>query len=216
MAVQERTASQWKATTGCEITEGYGLTETGLVACNRIGENRSGAVGLAIPGVDITLRGDEGEILDPSSTGEICVRGGAILNRYWANAENATAFTEDGYFKTGDIGTFDGDGYLRLVDRKKEMIISSGFKIFPSEVERVLISHPRVIECAIAPSYDPRAGEVPIAYVVRQDDSLTADELLAFCQAKLVAYKRPRKVVFLKELPKSNVGKVLRRELREK
>ncbi len=216
MPVQERTAQQWKSVTGCEITEGYGLTETGLVACNRIGASRIGSVGLPIPGVDISLRGDGGETLGLADTGEICIRGGAVLRGYWASAENTTAFTEDGFFKTGDIGTFDADGFLRLVDRKKEMIISSGFKIYPSEVERVLLAHPEVVECAVAPAIDLRAGEIPVAYVVSKEDSLTADELLNFCEAKLVAYKRPRRIIFLSELPKSSVGKILRRQLQEK
>lgn len=214
MPVQERTAQRWYEVTGHHITEAYGLTETGLVACNPVGSLRPGSVGLPIPGIHLDLRDDEGRRVDHRATGEICVRGLATTPGYWAGAEQQSAFTPDGYFRTGDIGTFDADGYLRLVDRKKEMIISSGFKIFPSEVERVLMEHSAVTECAVASAADPKAGEVPIAYVVLGDASVDEAVLLKFCEERLVAYKRPRRIVFRKELPKSSVGKILRRELR--
>lgn len=214
MPVQERTAQRWHEVTGHHITEAYGLTETGLVSCNPVGKPKLGSVGLPIPGIELELRDDEGNRLDPHETGEICVRGKAVMTGYWADVDQAVAFTPDGFFRTGDIGAFDKDGYLRLVDRKKEMIISSGFKIFPSEVEHVLMTHSCVAECAVVPVVDSKAGEVPVAYVVLTAPGTSEVELLEHCAQRLVAYKRPRRVIFRQDLPKSNVGKILRRELR--
>lgn len=215
MAVSESTALRWHQLTGCHITEAYGLTETGLVCRNPPGPSRPGSVGLPVPGVEIVLRDEQGAEV-ASGPGEICLRGKAVMDAYWNNPEeNSTAFTPDGFFRTGDIGVFDADGFLRLVDRKKEMIICSGFKVFPSEIERVLNGHPGVLECAVVAARDERAGEVPIAYVVRRDPALDAATLSAFCAPQLAAYKRPRRIVFLADLPKSNVGKILRRSLVE-
>lgn len=213
MPVSAATAKRWHQITGSHIAEAYGLTETGLVACNPPGPSRSGSVGMPVPGVDISLRDDDGGET-AHGPGEICVRGAAIMEGYWNNPdENALAFTADGYFRTGDIGAFDPDGFLRLVDRKKEMIISSGFKVFPSEIERVLNAHPGVVESAVVPARDAHAGEVPVAYVVRRDMSLEARELADLCAQQLASYKRPRKIIFRDDLPKSNVGKILRKEL---
>lgn len=213
MPVSAATAMRWHELTRCHITEAYGLTETGLVACNPPGPSRTGSVGMPVPGIDISLRDDDGfEIA--SGPGEICVRSPAIMKGYWNNqAENASAFTTDGFFRTGDIGVFDSAGFLRLLDRKKEMIISSGFKVFPSEIEQVLDAHPGVLESAVVPARDAHAGEVPIAYVVRRDTSVDMQDLLAWCERQLASYKRPRKIIFRQDLPKSNVGKILRKAL---
>ena len=213
MPVSEATAKRWHEVTGCHITEAYGMTETGLLTCNPAGASRPGSVGLPVAGLDISLRDDEGHAIHIGE-GEICVRSPAIMTGYWRRTEeNASAFTADGFFRTGDIGLFDHDGYLRLVDRKKEMIISSGFKVFPSEIERVLNAHPGVLESAVVPAADAKAGEVPIAYVVPRHPYLDEAHVIANCAEHLVSYKRPRRVIFRDELPKSNVGKILRKEL---
>lgn len=213
MPVSEATAKRWHEVTGCHITEAYGMTETGLLTCNPAGASRPGSVGLPVAGLEISLRDDEGHAIHIGE-GEICVRSPAIMTGYWRRTEeNASAFTTDGFFRTGDIGLFDHDGYLRLVDRKKEMIISSGFKVFPSEIERVLNAHPGVLESAVVPAADAKAGEVPIAYVVPRHPYLDEAHVIAHCAEHLVSYKRPRRVIFRDELPKSNVGKILRKEL---
>jgi long-chain acyl-CoA synthetase len=215
MPVQASTAKKWSDLTGCGITEAYGMTETGLLTCNPVGRSREGSVGKAIPGVTLSLRDDQGCEAPVGEPGEVCVRSHALMRGYWRNPEeNATAFTHDGYFRTGDIGVLDADGYLRLVDRKKEMIICSGFKVFPSEVERVICAHEGVLECAVVPGLDAKAGEVPVAYVVPAASGVSERELSAFCEANLAGYKRPRKIVIVRDLPKSNVGKILRKELR--
>lgn len=213
MPVSQTTAERWHQTTGCHLTEAYGMTETGLICCNLVGESRPGSVGIPVAGIEISLRDDDGRPVTIGD-GEICVRSPAIMAGYWRRPEdNLSAFTEDGFFRTGDIGLFDHDGYLRLVDRKKEMIISSGFKVFPSEIERILNAHPGVLESAVVPAPDDKAGEVPIAYVVARHAHLDEAHVLAHCAAHLVSYKRPRRVIFRAALPKSNVGKILRKEL---
>jgi len=213
MPVSEATAKRWHEVTGCHITEAYGMTETGLISCNPAGKSRPGSVGVPVAGIEISLRDDAG--LDASDgEGEICVRSRAVMSGYWRRVdENEVAYTQDGFFKTGDIGSFDSDGFLRVVDRKKEMIITSGFKVFPSEVERVLNAHPDVIESAVVPMPDEKAGQFPVAYIVRRNLSLNEESLLSYCERNLAGYKRPRRVIFRDELPKSNVGKILRKEL---
>lgn len=216
MPLGEATAQRWRQVTGCHVTEAYGLTETNLVACNPPGQSRPGSVGRVLPGIELALR-DDANIVSESGPDEVCVRGPALTLGYWRNPqEHTAAFTPDGYFRTGDIATLDGDGYLRLVDRKKDMIISAGFKVFPTEVERVLNSHPAVLESAVIPMRDERAGEVPIAYIVATDASLGPEQLAVFCEQSLASYKRPRRFHFCHELPKSAVGKILRRELRDR
>lgn len=213
MPVSEATAKRWHEVTGCHITEAYGMTETGLLTCNPAGASRPGSVGLPVAGLEISLRDDEGHAIHIGE-GEICVRSPAIMTGYWRRTEeNASAFTTDGFFRTGDIGLFDHDGYLRLVDRKKEMIISSGFKVFPSEIERVLNAHPGVLESAVVPMPDEKAGEVPIAYVVARHPYVDEAHVVSHCAEHLVSYKRPRQIIFRGDLPKSNVGKILRKEL---
>lgn len=213
MPVSEATAKRWHAVTGCHISEAYGMTETGLIACNPVGRSRPGSVGLPVAGIEISLRDDAGNEVNIGAA-EICVRSPAIMAGYWRRPEESlSVFTADGFFRTGDIGLFDADGYLRLVDRKKEMIISSGFKVFPSEIERVLNAHPGIMESAVVPASDAKAGEVPIAYVVRRQPYLDETHVFAHCETHLASYKRPRRIIFLDELPKSNVGKILRKEL---
>lgn len=213
MPVSEATAKRWHEATGCHITEAYGMTETGLISCNPAGRSRPGSVGIPVTGMEISLRGDDDQAVTIGE-GEICVRSPAIMAGYWRRPEdNVGAFTHDGFFRTGDIGLFDHDGFLRLVDRKKEMIISSGFKVFPSEIERVLNAHPGVLESAVVPAPDDKAGEVPIAYVVARHANLDEAHVLAHCASHLASYKRPRRVIFRNALPKSNVGKILRKEL---
>ncbi|WP_137819455.1 AMP-binding protein [Pseudomonas sp. 2FG] len=213
MPVSEATAKRWHEVTGCHITEAYGMTETGLIACNPVGRSRPGSVGQPVAGIEISLRDDAGDEVTIGDA-EICVRSPAVMAGYWRRPEeNASAFTSDGFFRTGDIGVFDPDGYLRLVDRKKEMIISSGFKVFPSEIERVLNAHPGVMESAVVPAPDEKAGEIPIAYVVRRQPYLDEAHVIAHCEKHLVSYKRPRRIIFRDDLPKSNVGKILRKEL---
>lgn len=213
MPVSESTAKFWHRITGCHITEAYGMTETGLISCNPAGRSRPGSVGLPVAGIEISLRSENDDEVTVGA-GEICVRSPAIMAGYWRRPEeNASAFTSDGFFRTGDIGLFDPDGYLRLVDRKKEMIISSGFKVFPSEIERVLNAHPGVMESAVVPAPDEKAGEIPIAYVVRRQPYLDEAHVIAHCEKYLVSYKRPRRIIFRDDLPKSNVGKILRKEL---
>lgn len=216
MPVSEATANRWKEITGCHITEAYGMTETGLISCNPAGRSRPGSVGLPVAGIEISLRDDNGAEVTIGD-GEICVRSPAIMTGYWQREdENSLAFTSDGFFRTGDIGLFDTDGYLRIVDRKKEMIISSGFKVFPSEIERILNAHPGISESAVVPAPDEKAGEVPVAYVVRRQADLDEQHVMSHCEKHLVSYKRPRRIVFRDELPKSNVGKVLRKALIER
>ncbi|WP_082926386.1 AMP-binding protein [Cupriavidus sp. D384] len=213
MPVAESTSRRWHELTGRHITEAYGMTETGLIACNPPGESRCGSVGLPVLGVELSLRDDDGLEI-PHGPGEIYVRSRATIREYWNNPkENATAFSEDGFFRTGDIATRDADGYLKIVDRKKEMIISSGFKVFPSEVECVINSHPGVEESAVIARSDKHAGEVPVAYVVKRDPSLDEGQLRGFCEGKLANYKRPRYIEFVEDLPKSGVGKILRKDL---
>jgi long-chain acyl-CoA synthetase len=213
MPVSESTANYWHRITGCHITEAYGMTETGLISCNPAGCSRPGSVGLPVAGIEISLRSENDEEITVGA-GEICVRSPAIMAGYWRRPEdNAAAFTHDGFFRTGDIGLFDPDGYLNLVDRKKEMIISSGFKVFPSEIERVLNAHPGILESAVVPAPDEKAGEIPIAYVVRRQPYLDEALVIAHCEKHLASYKRPRRIIFRDALPKSNVGKILRKEL---
>ncbi|WP_134676727.1 AMP-binding protein [Ectopseudomonas khazarica] len=215
MPVSEATAKHWHQVTGCHITEAYGMTETGLISCNPAGRSRPGSVGLPVSGIEISLR-DESDSEVTIGEGEICVRSPAIMSGYWKReADNASAFTSDGFFRTGDVGTFDADGYLRIIDRKKEMIICSGFKVFPSEVERVLNAHPGIRESAVIPTPDDKAGEVPVAYIVRRQPYLEEQHVMKHCEKHLVSYKRPRRIIFCDELPKSAVGKVLRKALIE-
>jgi long-chain acyl-CoA synthetase len=217
MAVQRATAEKWLHVTGCPIVEGYGLSETSPVATsNRLDTpDFTGTIGLPIPSTSISIRDDLGREVPAGQAGEICIKGPQVMTGYWQRPdETALVMTGDGYFKSGDIGIMDDHGYVRIVDRKKDMILVSGFNVYPTEIEQVIGMHPKVLECAAIGIPDAKSGEAVKLFVVRRDPSLTEDEILAYCQANFTAYKRPKVTVFRDELPKSNVGKILRRELR--
>uniref|UniRef100_A5WHJ2 Long-chain-fatty-acid--CoA ligase n=1 Tax=Psychrobacter sp. (strain PRwf-1) TaxID=349106 RepID=A5WHJ2_PSYWF len=218
MAVLKDTAAKWKAGTGNVIVQGYGLSETSPVAsANPLGlDEFPGNIGVPFPGTDMAIIDDEGNEVAIGERGEICVRGPQVMKGYWKR-EDATAevMTEDGYFRTGDIGVMDEDGYFKIVDRKKDMIIVSGFNVYPNEVEDVMSGHPKILECGVIGVHSDKSGEEPKIFVVRSDDSLTEQEVLDYAKENLTGYKRPRIVEFVDELPKSNVGKILRKDLRE-
>ncbi|MCD1279389.1 MAG: AMP-binding protein [Psychrobacter sp.] len=217
MAVLKDTATKWEKVTGNVIVQGYGLSETSPVAsANPHGTGEfSGNIGLPMPATDMAILDEEGNEVDLGERGEICVRGPQVMKGYWKR-DDATAevMTSDGYFRTGDIGVMDEDGYFKIVDRKKDMILVSGFNVYPNEVEDAMSDHPKILECGVIGVDDEKSGEVPKIYVVRSDESLTAEEVIAYGKENLTGYKRPRHVEFIDELPKSNVGKILRKDLR--
>ena len=217
-AVMPTTSARWKARTGQHILEGYGLSETSpVLTLNPLtGAGFSATVGIPLPSTDIKLLDDEDKAVDLGETGEICAKGPQVMSGYWQKPEaNAAAFTVDGYFRTGDIGVFDLDGYLKIVDRKKDMIIVSGFNVYPNEVEAIVSACPGVAECACVGVPDPKTGEAVMLFVVRTPGAALAEsDLLAHCRRELAAYKVPRYVRFLDTLPKSTVGKILRKDLR--
>jgi long-chain acyl-CoA synthetase len=218
-AVQEAVATRWLQTTGCPIVEGYGLTETcSGVTCNPADSlDFTGTVGLPLPNVSIRIIDDEGRSVPTGISGEIAINGPQVMAGYWQRAdETAQVMTHDGYFKSGDIGTMDERGYIRIVDRKKDMILVSAFNVYPTEIEAVVAGHPGVLECAAVGVPDEKTGEAVKLFVVRKDPTLAERDVAAFCAQQLTAYKRPKLIVFKDELPKSNVGKILRRELRER
>ena len=212
------TSARWKAVTGRDILEGYGLSETSpILTLNPPAQDAfSASVGLPFPSTDIKLLDDDGRAVGPGEAGEICARGPQVMRGYWEKPEaNAAAFTADGYFRTGDIGVFDARGYLRIVDRKKDMVLVSGFNVYPNEVEAVASACPGVAECACVGVPDEKTGEAVRLYVVRAAGSAVGEEsILAHCGLGLAAYKVPKEVLFLDALPKSTVGKILRKELR--
>jgi len=217
MAVQRATAEKWLRVTGCPIVEGYGLSETSPVATsNRLDVSEfSGTIGLPIPSTEIVIRDDEGRDVPLDTAGEICIRGPQVMAGYWNRAdETANVMTEDGFFKSGDVGVMDSRGYIRIVDRKKDMILVSGFNVYPNEIEQVVSLHPGVLECAAIGVSDAKSGEAVKLFVVKSDPSLAEDDVAAYCRENFTAYKRPKYIEFRDELPKSNVGKILRRELR--
>lgn len=219
MAVQQATAKLWLDKTGCPIVEGYGLSETSPVACCNPTDSTAytGSIGLPLPGTEVTLLDDDGREVPLGSSGEIAIRGPQVMAGYWQRPdETAKVMTSDGYFRTGDIGTVDERGYFRIVDRKKDMILVSGFNVYPNEVEDVLTLMPGVLECAAVGVPDEKAGEAVKVVIVRKNPALTEADVKAYCEANLTGYKRPRIIEFRTELPKTPVGKVLRRELRDK
>ena len=217
-AVIRDTSERWKALTGRHIKEGYGLSETCPILCvNPYGVTEfTESCGLPVPSTDIQLLDDDGQEVPEGQPGEICARGPQVMRGYWNNDRaNAAAFTPDGYFRTGDIGIFTSGGFLKIVDRKKDMVIVSGFNVYPNEVEAIVTAVPGVAECACIGVPSERTGEALRVYVVRRAGAdLTQDEVIAQCRKDLAAYKVPRQIVFVDALPKSNVGKILRRELR--
>lgn len=218
MAVQKAVADRWKKMTGCTLIEAYGLSETSPgVTINPLDlEDYNGSIGLPIPSTEVTLRGEDGKEVPLGSPGELCVRGPQVMRGYWNNPdETAKVLGADGFFATGDIAVMDEKGYVRIVDRKKDMLLVSGFNVYPNEIEAVVAMHPGVLECAVIGVPDEHSGEVPKLFVVKRDPSLTEEEIRRHCEANLTGYKRPRTIEFRRELPKTNVGKILRRALRE-
>lgn len=218
MATQAAVARHWKAVTGKPIIEGYGLSETSPIATiNRPDiQEFTGTIGYPIPSTEISIRDAEGHALPAGEAGEVCIRGPQVMAGYWNRPdETLRSMTEDGYFRSGDVGILLPDGQIKLVDRMKDMVLVSGFNVYPNEVEDVLVSHPGVREAAVIGLPDEHSGEVVAAFVVRKDATLTSEELRAFCKESLTGYKVPKQIFFRETLPKTNVGKVLRRALRE-
>jgi len=218
MAASEGTARNWQSATGSAMIEGWGMSETCAIGTNNpVTQNAfSGNIGLPLPSIYIAIKDDEGMSLPIGSSGEICIRGPNVMTGYFNQAaENAKTFTADGFMRTGDVGIMDEDGFTRIVDRKKDMIIVSGFNVFPSELENVISTCPGVVECAAIGIPDPMQGETIKVYVVRNDPLLTEESVARFCHDNLTGYKRPKYIEFRDDLPKSNVGKILRRELRK-
>jgi len=218
MATQKPVAEKWLKTTGCTLTEGYGLSETSpALTCNRADiEEFSGTIGLPMPSTYLSIRDDDGNEVPLGSPGEICAKGPQVMAGYWNRPEEtANVMTADGYFRTGDIGVMTPDGYTKIVDRKKDMILVSGFNVYPNEIEEVIASHPGVLECAVIGVADARSGEAVKAFVVKKDPNVTAEDIIKFCGTQLTNYKVPKQIEFRTGLPKTNVGKILRRELRD-
>ena len=218
MAVQQAVAEKWIKLTGVPIVEGYGLSETSPVATSNpvMAREYNGTIGLPFPNTEIAILDDAGQPLPLGQAGEIGIRGPQVMAGYWQRPdETAKAMTADGFFKSGDIGIMDERGYIKIVDRKKDMIIVSGFNVYPNEVEGVVAMHPGVVECAAVGVPDERSGEAVKVFVVRKDPALTEAQLMDFCKQHLTGYKKPKFIEFRDELPKSNVGKILRRELRD-
>jgi len=218
MATQKAVAEAWLKTTGCPLSEGYGLSETSpTLTCNPADTDRfSGSIGLPVPSTFISIRDDDGAEVPLGQPGEICAKGPQVMAGYWNRPEEtANVMTADGYFRTGDIGVMTPDGYTKIVDRKKDMILVSGFNVYPNEVEEVIASHPGVLECAVIGVADARSGEAVKAFVVKKDPNVTAEDIIKFCHGQLTNYKVPKQIEFRTTLPKTNVGKILRRELRD-
>jgi long-chain acyl-CoA synthetase len=218
MAVQKVVAQKWLKVTGCPLLEGYGLSETSpTLTCYPADSNKfSGSFGLPVPSRYVSIRDDDGREVPLGETGEICAKGPQVMPGYWNRPdETATVMTADGFFRTGDIGVMTPDGYTKIVDRKKDMILVSGFNVYPNEIEDVIASHPGVLECAVIGVKDKKSGEAVKAFVVRKDPSLTPEDIIKFARTELTSYKVPRQIEFRDSLPKTNVGKILRRELRD-
>jgi len=216
MAVQEVVANKWESITGNPLVEGYGLSETSpVLSCNPLdGGHKRGTIGIPMPSTELAIFDDDGKQLAQGEIGEICARGPQVMRGYW-NKDNEGVFFTGNWFRTGDIGLMDEDGFFKIVDRKKDMIKVSGFNVYPNEVENIIAKHPKVLEVAAIGLPDERSGEVVKAFVVKRDPSLTEEELRAYCHEYLTNYKIPRHFEFRSELPKTNVGKILRRALKE-
>ena len=217
MAASEGTARKWFEATGCPMIEGWGMSETCAIGTNNPVSNTrfTGTIGLPLPSIEIAIKDDEGNSVPVGQSGELCIKGPNVMTGYYNQpAETAAAFTADGFMRTGDIAVMQEDGYSRIVDRKKDMILVSGFNVFPNELENVISLCPGVIECAAVGVPDEKQGEAIKVFVVRRDPQLTEDAVLQYCNGQLTGYKRPKHIEFRDSLPKTNVGKILRRELR--
>ena len=217
MAVLSETAKRWKEITGTNITQGYGLTETSpVISINKITDAYNGSIGLPVQSTSIKIIDNNGDIINNSQPGELCVKGPQVMSGYWKySEEHDNPFTEDGFFKTGDIASINDQGYLTIVDRKKDMIISSGYNVFPNEIEDYLSTHPDIHEAGIIGVPDKNRGEYIKAFIVTKNKNLVATDIISFCKNGLTEYKIPKEVIFIEDLPKTNVGKILRRELRK-
>ena len=218
MATQKPVAEKWLKVTGCALSEGYGLSETSpTLTCNPADADEfSGSIGLPVPSTHLSIRDDDGNELPIGQAGEICAKGPQVMAGYWNRPdETARVMTADGYFRTGDIGVMDARGYTKIVDRKKDMILVSGFNVYPNEIEEVIASHPGVLECAVIGVPDAKSGEAVKAFVVKKDPNVSAEDIIKFSATQLTAYKVPKQIEFRTDLPKTNVGKILRRELRD-
>jgi long-chain acyl-CoA synthetase len=216
MALQGVVAARWKEVTGCIVTQGWGLTETSPIAtANPVGMDFNGSIGLPVPSTDISIRDDAGKELPVNGVGEICVFGPQVMRGYWNNPDETEKVMFGDWLRTGDIGRMDAAGFVFIEDRKKDMILVSGFNVYPNEIESVAAAHPGVLEVAAVAQPDENSGEVVALFVVKKDPSLTAEALIAYCRTELTGYKVPRHVYFRSELPKTNVGKILRRALRD-
>ena len=217
MAVQPAIAKEWKEKTGGTILQGYGLTETSpaAVVC-RVDSEFTGAIGLPLPSTDVIIAGDDGNPLPIGEVGEICIRGPQVMEGYWQRpAETAEVMLPGGWLRSGDVGRMDEDGYIFIEDRKKDMILVSGFNVYPNEIENIVVELDGVLEAAAIGLPDERSGEIVKLFVVRKDDSVTEQDIIDHCRENLTGYKRPRIVEFRDDLPKTNVGKILRRALRD-
>lgn len=217
MAVQRAVSERWQQVTGSMLVEGYGLTESSPVLCvNPVDENnRIGSIGMPVPSTDVRIVHDTGRVCNIRETGEIQAKGPQIMKGYWQRPDATAEVVQDGWLSTGDIGYMTEDGFFHIVDRKKDMILVSGFNVYPNEVEDVIATHPKVMEVAVVGVPDEKSGEVVKAFIVKKDQSLTAAELTAFCREQMTGYKVPKHIEFRTELPKTNVGKILRRMLRD-
>ena len=218
MAMQKVVADQWQKMTGAPIAEGYGLSETSPVACvnSPLIESFTGFIGLPVSGTEVRILDDAGNEVPFGTPGEICIRGPQVMAGYWNKPEETkNVMTADGFFRSGDIGIMNADGFTKIVDRKKDMVLVSGFNVYPNEVEEVLSLIPGVLECAVIGVPDEDSGEAVKAFIVKENPELTVEEILAYCKENLTNYKRPKHIVFRNDLPKTNVGKILRRELRD-
>lgn len=217
MAVQKAVAERWRQVTGKPLIEAYGLTETSPAACiNPMTlKEYNGFIGVPIPSTEVEIKDDDGNTMPLGEIGEICIRGPQVMVGYYNRPEETSkVMSRDGFFKTGDLGFMTEQGFIKIVDRKKDMILVSGFNVYPNELEDVIAQHPKVLECAAIGIPDEKSGEVVKIFVVKKDESLTQDELMKFCRENLTSYKVPKSVEFRKDLPKSNVGKILRKDLR--
>ncbi|TFY98269.1 AMP-binding protein [Ramlibacter humi] len=217
MAASEGTARAWQRATGCTMVEGWGMSETCAIGTNNpvLSKEFSGSIGLPLPSIEVAIKDDEGRSLPIGDPGEICIKGPNVMRGYYNQAEETLrAFTPDGFMRTGDVGIMDDRGYTKIIDRKKDMILVSGFNVFPNELENVISTCPGVIECAAVGVADEKSGETIKVFVVKNDPILTEDDVAKFCRQNLTGYKVPKYIEFREDLPKTNVGKILRRELR--
>ena len=216
MALQKAVAERWESVTGCRISEGYGMTESSpVLTVNILGKNaRLGYIGLPVSSTDVKIVDDNGVEVPLGTPGELIAKGPQIMKGYYNKPDETAKTVKDGWLYTGDIAIMEADGYFRIVDRKKDMILVSGFNVYPNEIEDVLVTHPKVLEAAAIGIPDEKSGECVKVFIVKRDDSLTEEEVLEFARENLTGYKMPRVVEFRKDLPKTNVGKILRRELR--